>query len=134
MLGIWLEVTTLIIPSYNDSSEELEEIARFIRDIDKSIPWHVYRFFPAYKLRSVPPTPKITLDKAIEIGEKEGLEYVYQGNIGEGENTFCPNCGKLLIKRTDFDFVENKIRSGSRPHCGKAIAGVGMNRERIKIK
>jgi len=134
MLGIWLEVTTLIIPGYNDSSEELEEIARFISDIDKSIPWHVSRFFPAYKLGSVPPTPKITLDKAIEIGRKEGLEYVYQGNIGEGENTFCPNCGKLLIERTGFDFVENKIRSGSCPYCGKAIAGIGMNSERIKIK
>ena len=109
MLGIWLEVTTLIIPGYNDSSEELEEIARFIRDIDKNIPWHVSRFFPAYQLMNVPTTPLDTLKKAVEIGREVGLEYVYQGNVGEGENTFCPNCGKLLRKRTGFDFVENKI-------------------------
>jgi len=131
-LGIWEEITTLIIPGYNDSSEELEKIAKFIRDVDKSIPWHVSRFFPAYKLVNVSSTPLKTLEKAVEIGKKTGLKYVYQDNVGEGENTFCPNCGKLLIKRAGFYVIENKVENGSCPYCGRAIAGINMNGERIK--
>jgi len=133
-LGIWVEVTTLIIPGYNDSPEELKEIARFIRHIDKNIPWHVSRFFPAYKLVNVPSTPLKTLEKAVEIGKKAGLEYVYQGNVGEGGNTFCPNCGRLLIKRTGFNIVQDKVENGSCPYCGRAIAGVGMDEGRIKTR
>jgi pyruvate formate lyase activating enzyme len=125
-LGIWVEVTTLVIPGYNDSAEELEEIARFIRNIDKSIPWHVSRFFPAYKLMNVPTTPLETLRKAVEIGKEVGLEYIYQGNVGEGENTFCPNCGELLIKRTDFNTMNNRVKNGSCPYCGRSVVGVGM--------
>ena len=131
-LGIWEEITTLIIPGYNDSPEELKEIARFIREKDKSIPWHVSRFFPAYKLVNVPPTPLKTLEKAVKIGKQAGLKYVYQGNVGEGENTFCPNCGKLLIKRTGFNTIENKVKNGSCPYCGSAITGIGMDGERVK--
>jgi pyruvate formate lyase activating enzyme len=133
-LGVWIEVTTLIIPGYNDGSEELKEIARFIRDIDKDIPWHVSRFFPAYKLTHVSSTPLKTLEKAVEIGKEAGLEYVYQGNAGEGENTCCPNCGKLLIERTGFNTIEDKVKNGSCPYCGKAIAGIGMNKERCNYE
>ncbi len=132
-LGIWVEVTTLIIPGHNDSSEELKGIAKFIRDIDKSIPWHVSRFFPAYKLMDIPFTPLKTLEKAVEIGKEAGLECVYQGNVGKGENTFCPNCGNILIKRTGFNTIENKVKNGSCPYCGRAIVGVGMNGERSYI-
>jgi pyruvate formate lyase activating enzyme len=129
-LGIWIEVTTLIILGYNDGPEELKEIARFIRDIDKGIPWHVSRFFPAYKLANVPYTPLKTLENAVEIAKKAGLEYVYQGNVGEGENTFCPNCGKLLIKRAGFNLIGNKIKNDRCPYCEKTIAGIGMDGER----
>jgi pyruvate formate lyase activating enzyme len=123
-------VTTLIIPGYNDSSEELEDIAKFIKDIDRSIPWHVSRFFPAYRLKSADPTPMETLQRAVEIGREAGLEYVYKGNIGEGENTFCPNCGKVLIKRAGFGLIENKITNNTCPYCGKIIAGKGMARDK----
>ena len=82
----------------------------------------------------VPTTPLNTLKKAIEIGKEVGLEYVYQGNVGEGENTFCANCGSLLIERAGFGLVENKVKNGSCPYCGKAIAGIGMDAESIKIK
>jgi len=132
-LGIWLEITTLIIPGYNDSTEELKEIAGFIREIDKSIPWHVSRFYPAYKLTTVPPTPSMTLEKAVAIGKKTGSENVYQGNIGEGEDTFCPRCRRRLIKRASFTIVENKIKNWSCPYCGKAIAGMKINEKEIKI-
>jgi pyruvate formate lyase activating enzyme len=128
--GIGIEVTTLIIPGYNDSSEELEDIAKFIKDIDRSIPWHVSRFFPAYRLKSADPTPMETLQRAVEIGREAGLEYVYKGNIGEGENTFCPNCGKVLIKRAGFGLIENKITNNTCPYCGKIIAGKGMARDK----
>ena len=125
-LGIWIEITTLIIPGYNDSTNELKSIADFIKKIDASIPWHVTSFLPAYKLTDAPPTPLETLRKAVEIGEKAGLEYVYQGNVSEGENTYCPNCGKLLIERKRFNMVINKIKNEKCPYCGKIVAGCGM--------
>ncbi|MFW6120911.1 MAG: radical SAM protein, partial [Petrotogales bacterium] len=90
-LGIWIEVTTLIIPGYNDDLEELKRIAKFITDIDVGIPWHVTGFYPAYKLNDVSPTSLETLRKAVEIGRKAGLEYVYKGNINEGENMYYEN-------------------------------------------
>lgn len=125
-LGIWIEVTTLIIPGYNDDSDELKGIAKFIKEIDASIPWHVTGFYPAYKLTDIPPTSVETLRKAIEIGKKAGLDYVYQGNVGEGENTYCPSCGKLLIERDVFDIAVNNIKNGSCPYCRKLIVGRGM--------
>jgi len=129
-LSIWIEVTTLIIPGYNDDSNELKNIAEFIRKIDASIPWHVTRFYPAYKLSDIPPTSLETLRKAVEIGKKAGLEYVYQGNVREGENTYCPRCGGLLIKRDGFNTVVNKIKNGTCPYCGKHIAGRGMGKSK----
>lgn len=125
-LGIWIEVTTLIIPGYNDGSKELKKTAEFIRNIDPTIPWHVTGFHPAYKLTDIYPTPVETLRKAVEIGTKTGLEYVYQGNLRVGENTNCPQCGKLLIERNGFGITINKVQKGSCPYCGKKIAGKGM--------
>lgn len=133
-LGIWIEVTTLIIPGYNDDSDELEKIAQFIRKIDASIPWHVTGFYPAYKLTDVPSTPLKTLRKAVEIGKKAGLEYVYQGNVGEGENTYCPNCGQLLIERDRFNMAINKIKNESCLYCGKRIAGRGMEKNKDSFR
>jgi len=98
-LGIWTEVTTLIIPGYNDDVDELKKIAEFIMRVNSSIPWHVSRFYPAYKLTDVPPTPIEVLRKAVGTGKTAGLKYVYQGNVGEGENTYCPGCGELLNKK-----------------------------------
>jgi pyruvate formate lyase activating enzyme len=125
-LGVWVEVTTLIIPDYNDSEKDLSDIAEFIKSVDVSIPWHVTQFYPTYKLTYKPRTPLKTLRRAREIGFETGLKYVYEGNVpGEGgENTYCPNCKELLIKRWGFSIIENKIKDGSCSKCGAHIEGV----------
>ena len=125
-MGIWVEVTTLIIPGYNDSSDELKGIAKFLVSIDPNIPWHVTRFYPTYQLNNVPPTPVSTLQKAREIGFNEGLRYVYTGNVpGEkGENTYCHNCKKMLIKRNGFYVSEYNIVDGKCPYCGNIAMGI----------
>jgi pyruvate formate lyase activating enzyme len=125
-LGVWVEVTTLIIPSYNDSDDIIRGIAEFIQSVDNSIPWHVTQFYPTYKLSDQSRTPLKTLRRARDIGLKAGLKYVYEGNIpGEGgENTFCPHCGELLIERKGFYIEKDKIVSGSCFQCKTRIDGV----------
>ncbi len=127
-LGIWIEVTTLVIPSYNDSEEELRKIARFIADTDRSIPWHVTQFYPTYKIQDQPRTPLSILERARQIGTGEGLRYVYQGNVpgAGGENTYCPGCGKLLIERYGYTNQTYAIAGGNCPACGERISGVGL--------
>jgi pyruvate formate lyase activating enzyme len=122
-LGIWLEVTTLIVPGENDSEEELSQIADFLAQIDKDIPWHISRFHPDYQLTNHNPTPIETLRKAQEIGRKQGLHYVYLGNILEGLDTHCYNCGQLLIKRTYMGVEDNRLRNSYCPSCGSPIRG-----------
>ena len=125
-LGIWIEITTLIIPGYNDKIDELEKIAAFIADIDKGIPWHVTAFYPTYQLNNISPTPLSTLKRAYQIGKEKGLDYVYQGNVGEGENTYCPSCGQMVVSRKYFS-TDNKIKSSKCPSCKEKIQGVGMS-------
>jgi len=126
-LGIWIEITTLIIPGYNDNEEELKEIAEFIASIDKGISWHVTAFYPTYQLNDAPPTAMSTLRQACQIGKDKGLHYVYQGNIGQGEDTYCPSCGKKIISRNYFS-IDNKIIDDKCPFCGEKICGVGMSK------
>ncbi len=123
---VWVEVTTLIIPGYNDSEDELKELARFLAKLDPSIPWHISRFHPTYRLTTPPPTPATTIHKAREIGYEQGLQYVYTGNLpgDEGENTFCHACGKLLIERFGFFVRDLRIKEGKCQHCGVQIPGV----------
>ncbi len=125
-LGVWVEVTTLVIPGWNDSKEELRDIARFIKGVDPSIPWHVTAFYPTYKMLDRPPTPVNTLRTAREIGLEEGLRFVYEGNVpGEGgENTYCPACGAEIIKRYGFTILENRLLNGRCARCGETIQGV----------
>jgi pyruvate formate lyase activating enzyme len=125
-LGVWVEVTTLIIPDYNDSEEDLREIAGFIASVNPAIPWHVTQFYPTYKLTDKPRTPLKTLRRAREIGAEAGLKYVYEGNVpGEGgENTYCPTCRELLVGRFGFSIGEIKIREAKCPKCGAEIEGV----------
>ena len=125
-LGVWVEVTTLLIPGLNDSEDELRDIARFIASISPDIPWHVTAFRPTYKMLDRPATPEATLRKARDIGKTAGLHYVYEGNIpgAGGENTFCPGCGAELISRYGFMIRQNRVTNGSCPDCGQQIAGV----------
>jgi pyruvate formate lyase activating enzyme len=126
-LDIWVEITTLIIPGRNDEEQELTQIARFIRDVDPSIPWHISRFHPDYKYTDSAATSVDTLRMARSIGKREGLRFIYIGNvIGESEGTACPNCGKILIPRRGFAVSESKVRDGKCPFCGTAISGVFM--------
>lgn len=128
-LGIWLELTTLIIPGLNDSDAGLRGIADFIvANLGIDTPWHVTGFFPTYKMTDRPPTPAETLRKAREIGFAAGLRYVYVGNVhGDGgENTSCPSCATLLIKRHGFRVSASRIHNGTCPECGCVIAGIGL--------
>jgi pyruvate formate lyase activating enzyme len=123
--GIWIEITTLVIPGHNDSDSELGQIARFIRSVGEDIPWHVSRFHPTYKLIDKPSTPVDTLKRARGIGLDTGLRYVYEGNVpGEGEETFCWKCKKPLIKRIGFSVLKNTIKDGTCGSCGAKIDGV----------
>lgn len=123
--GIWIEITTLVIPGHNDSEAELGQIAEFIRSVGEDVPWHVSRFHPTYKLTDQPRTPVKTLQRAREIGIESGLRYVYEGNVpGEGEDTACWSCRKPLVKRVGFSVEENRITDGTCPSCGAAIDGV----------
>lgn len=125
-MGIWLEITTLIIPTLNDSEVELAKMAKFIKnELGDDMPWHVTAFHPDYLMRNLPTTPAETLIKAREIGLKEGLKYVYSGNIPgmEGENTFCPKCKAKVIKRMGY-FMQGYEGGGICPDCGERIAGV----------
>lgn len=124
-LGIWVEVTTLVIPDQNDSEEELTQIARFIHDLDPDIPWHISRFHPDYQYTDSKPTPVETLRKAFEIGKREGLHFVYVGNVwGVAEDTICPHCHEALIPRQGFFIGKIKLQDASCPSCGGPIAGV----------
>jgi len=125
-LGIWIEITTLIIPGKNDSDEELKKIADFISNIGKNIPWHVTAFHPDYKMTDVPSTSYTVLDKAHTIGKKAGLNYIYVGNILDDKhsNTYCPRCNTLLIKRSGFFASIENFENGICKKCNEKIAGI----------
>ncbi|MCW4019952.1 MAG: AmmeMemoRadiSam system radical SAM enzyme [Candidatus Bathyarchaeota archaeon] len=124
-LRIWIELTTLVIPSLNDSEEDFRQIAGFIKGLDDGIPWHVSRFFPAYELIDLPPTPIEVLDKARKIGLETGLRHIYQGNISnEGENTYCHSCGRLLIERHGYRISQHNVKDSRCPSCNTEIAGI----------
>jgi pyruvate formate lyase activating enzyme len=127
-LGIWVEVTTLVIPEVNDDPEELRGIARFlVNEIGPETPWHVSRFFPAYKMSSMPPTPIWTLEQAEEIGRQEGLRHIYVGNLPGEADTMCHECGQILMRRSGYRILRNEIEPGGRcPNCGTPVDGVGM--------
>jgi pyruvate formate lyase activating enzyme len=124
-LGIWVEVTTLVVPGENDSEEELSSIAKFIASVEKNIPWHVSRFHPDYKFTDHQATPEATLKIAQELGVQAGLNYIYAGNVWDwGNDTHCHNCKKLLIKREGFAVLEYNIAQGKCSFCKAQIPGL----------
>lgn len=127
-MGIWLEVTSLIIPGINDDPAEIEDMANFVAlELGTDVPWHISRFFPAWKMNNVPATPIKTLKIAEEIGIEAGLKYVYIGNVAlNNEKTICPGCGQVLINRMNFGILETIIHNGQCPKCGTKISGVGL--------
>ncbi len=126
-MGIWLEVTTLVIPGLNDGAAELRDVACFVaQELGPETPWHLSRFFPSYKMTDRPPTPVETLRRAQEIGLEEGLRYVYLGNVAGESNTTCHGCGQILIRRRGYWIAENHVWNGHCPTCGTPVAGVGM--------
>jgi len=125
-LGIWVEITTLVIPTFNDSEKEFEEIARFILSLGAEVPWHLSAFYPTYRMLNVPRTPAATLHRAREIGMTAGLRYVYCGNIPGhgGEDTFCPHCGRKVIRRMGFRVEMFEAPGGECRYCHGKMDGI----------
>ena len=137
-LGMWVEVVTLVIPGFNDSTEELWDAARFITSVSEDIPWHVTAYHPDYN-QDAPATSSTILQRAADVGQEAGLRYVYAGNlpgrVGSLENTHCPKCGTVLIRRRGYTIQEYHLTGeGKCPKCGMAIAGVWTDKpEDVRI-
>jgi pyruvate formate lyase activating enzyme len=125
-LGIWVEVTTLLIPGLNNSDQELRELAGFVRSLGGETPWHISRFYPRYRMTGTGPTPAAAIHRAAGIGKAAGLKYVYSGNIpGDiGENTACATCGHPLIGRRGFAVERLELAGSACPHCGTPLEGI----------
>lgn len=127
-MDFWVEIVTLVVPGFNDSDSELKQIADFVCGVSPDIPWHVTAFRPDYKMTEPERTSADTLIRAYDIGKAAGLKFVYPGNIhggvGDRENTYCPACHELLIRRQGFYVHENRMKCGACPGCGESIPGV----------
>ena len=123
--GVWVEITTLIIPGQNDTAQELTEMAKFIAAVNKDIPWHLSRFHADYKFKNYASTPERTLKLAYDLGVSQGLHYVYVGNFGAwGQDTLCAGCQKLLIKRDGFNILESHLEQNRCAFCQASLPGV----------
>lgn len=127
-MGFWLEIVTLVIPGFNDSREELTDLTQFIAGVSSDIPWHCTAFHPDYKMNETPRTQIDQLDLAYTLGKEAGLQYVYPGNlpglVRDRENTFCPGCDAVLIRRRGFRVLENRMAGDQCPDCQGVIPGV----------
>ncbi len=124
---VWLEIVYLVIPSLNDRSSDLRDMCRWVREeVGHGVPLHFSRFQPNYLMKNLPPTPVSTLEKAHAIAREEGLDFVYVGNVPghEGENTFCPECSKLVVRRWGYEVRDLHIKDGQCAFCGHAIPGI----------
>ncbi|HTY05697.1 MAG TPA: AmmeMemoRadiSam system radical SAM enzyme [Gemmatimonadales bacterium] len=127
--GFWVEVVTLIVPGFNDEDGELARAAELIAGVSPDIPWHVTAFHPDYRMTDPGATPTETLIRACEIGTAAGLRFVYAGNrpggVGRWENTYCPDCGDLLVRRRGYTILAQRVGADGRcPSCARAIPGV----------
>jgi pyruvate formate lyase activating enzyme len=125
-MNIWIELTTLIVPTYNDEEEQIRDIARFIADVDRGIPWHVSAFYPRYKLNHTAPTSVAVLQKARELGNEAGLHYVYTGNVFDADDgtTHCPHCSAPVVKRSGFNVLSMDLDNGQCRRCKQPVAGI----------
>ncbi len=117
----------LLIPTLNDSEAEVRDLCRWVKtNLGPDVPVHFTRFHPTYRLTDLPPTPVPTLERAWNIARAEGLNYVYLGNLPThpGENTVCPGCGEVLIRRLGYKILENNLDNGACPDCERTIPGV----------
>jgi pyruvate formate lyase activating enzyme len=123
--GVWVEVTTLLITGYNDSEAVLADLAAFLAGVSPDVPWHISAFYPMYKMKDVPRAGMESQRLGLEAGRKAGLKYVYAGNIsGESENTHCPVCKEVLIKRQGYQILRNSVIDGHCSQCNAKLAGV----------
>ncbi len=125
--GVWLEIVVLLIPTLNDSEGEIRELARWIKtNLGADVPVHFTRFHPTYRLSNLPPTPVATLERAWNTAREAGLDFVYLGNVPghPGENTSCPGCGEVLVRRIGFRVLENRLQDGCCPRCRRPVPGV----------
>jgi pyruvate formate lyase activating enzyme len=125
--GAHLEITNLVLPGYNDDEDTLIKMCLWIKEnLGPDVPLHFSRFFPMYKLAALHPTPLDTLERARQIALDCGLHYVYIGNVGghSAENTYCPKCKKIVIRRSGYSILENNLKDGRCKFCGQKIAGV----------
>jgi pyruvate formate lyase activating enzyme len=125
-LGIWVEVTTLLIPGLNDGDGEIGGIADFLCSVGRETPWHISRFHPRYQMLASENTPVEAIRKAAAIGKSKGLKYVYTGNVPgeEGESTFCSHCGGLLVSRYGFRIEGLNLRESACPRCATPLEGL----------
>jgi len=123
--GVWIEITTLLIPGENDSEQELKDIAAFIKSVSEDIPWHVSRYYPRYHYDKAPPTSVDALEQARAIGLASGLKFVYTGNVQgrASEHTYCPQCGATVIERMGFTIQARRMVDGCCAQCRTPIAG-----------
>jgi pyruvate formate lyase activating enzyme len=124
--GVWLEITNLLIPTVNDDADMIHQMCHWLVENGfENTPLHFSRFFPMYKMSNVPVTPLDTLLEAHDIAEQEGIRFIYTGNVSEieGENTFCPSCHKLLVRRDGYRVLENHIKNGRCCYCKTTISG-----------
>ncbi len=124
---VWTEIVVLIIPGLNDSDAEAHALARFVRtELGAHVPVHFTRFHPSYRLQNVPSTPVSTLTRCRDVAMAEGLEFVYVGNLlgHPGNHTYCPSCKTVVIRRADMAVLENRVKNGKCPDCGRAIPGI----------
>jgi pyruvate formate lyase activating enzyme len=127
-MGIWLEIVTLLVPGFNDSYQELVSLTEFIAGISPEIPWHVTAFHKDYKMTEADNTEAKDLLGATEIARQAGLQYIYAGNLpgrlADLENTYCPDCGTLLVQRHGFRVIRNSITPDGRcSGCSRSIPG-----------
>ena len=125
--NVWLEIVYLVIPTLNDSLEEIKSMCQWIsKEVGLDIPLHFSRFHPMYLLKNLPPTPISTLEKARQIALEVGLRYVYIGNVPghESENTICPSCHKIVIHRRGYKIQTVNMKKGKCLFCGTNIPGV----------